>query len=346
MGRYQDAASAFEEYARVRPLEANPHDSLGELHLLMGEPERALEHYGRALSLNPGFHFSIRGRVWADAMLGRYDDALAELDRFEDLDERSLPLLDRHFMPALVLSRIGRFREARTQIEAGLDLAARGGNSQAALLLISAWIHLERGESAHAREAAERALSESSRFASSRDFEFLSRLFAGVSEARSGRTEAARAHLSAMKSPASMTEAWYREALSGEIALAEGDPAAAERAFAAGEPDRKMWFNFGRLALTAFANSLPFRDGRARAAEARGDREAAIEMYQRLVSPDLSSQWTGILEPRFILELARLYDRVDRKDQALREYRRFLELWKDADADLPELQEAKAALAR
>jgi hypothetical protein len=42
-----------------------------------------------------------------------------------------------------------------------------------------------------------------------------------------------------------------------------------------------------------------------------------------------------------VLEVARLLEKSGDRDGARAEYRRFLEFWKDADADLPELAEAR-----
>ena len=53
------------------------------------------------------------------------------------------------------------------------------------------------------------------------------------------------------------------------------------------------------------------------------------------------SKWTAMLEPRYVLEIARLLDEMGDKEGARTEYERFLELWKDADEGLPELEEAR-----
>jgi hypothetical protein len=45
-----------------------------------------------------------------------------------------------------------------------------------------------------------------------------------------------------------------------------------------------------------------------------------------------------------VLETARLLDEAGDKNSARTEYERFLEYWKDADPDLPELKEAKKYL--
>jgi hypothetical protein len=59
----------------------------------------------------------------------------------------------------------------------------------------------------------------------------------------------------------------------------------------------------------------------------------------------MSSKWTAWLEPRYVLELARLLDEIGDKEGARAEYQRFLDLWKNADDGLPELKEARAYLA-
>jgi tetratricopeptide (TPR) repeat protein len=44
--------------------------------------------------------------------------------------------------------------------------------------------------------------------------------------------------------------------------------------------------------------------------------------------------------------LAQTYSALGRRDDALREYRRFLEIWKNADRDLPEVIEARKVVGR
>ena len=78
----------------------------------------------------------------------------------------------------------------------------------------------------------------------------------------------------------------------------------------------------------------------------QGDLAGAIELYRALNEPDAADKWTAMLEPRYVLELARLLDETGEKDAAREEYERFLELWKDADPGRPELAEARAYVAR
>ena len=74
------------------------------------------------------------------------------------------------------------------------------------------------------------------------------------------------------------------------------------------------------------------------------NRAAAIEEYRRLTLISPGNRSSAVLEPRYILELARLLHGEGDKTGALVEYGRFLKLWANADAGLPELSEAKKAV--
>jgi len=52
------------------------------------------------------------------------------------------------------------------------------------------------------------------------------------------------------------------------------------------------------------------------------------------------------MEPLYVLQIARLLEKKGDGKAALGEYQRFLRLWKNADADLPELAEARRAVEK
>ena len=66
----------------------------------------------------------------------------------------------------------------------------------------------------------------------------------------------------------------------------------------------------GRDATTVFATNLPTRDGLARVEIARGNRSEAIEEYRRLTNVGAGRGSSPVLEPRHILQLARLLART------------------------------------
>src|SRR5207244_2771902 len=97
---------------------------------------------------------------------------------------------------------------------------------------------------------------------------------------------------------------WQSPTLLGEVALAAGDLVEADAAFARAEPERKAWLGLAAIHVSLFHNQ-PFRDGRARVRAARGDRAGSIEIYRQLLTPGPDRKWTAVLEPRFVLEVAR-----------------------------------------
>jgi tetratricopeptide (TPR) repeat protein len=326
-GAFDQAVEQFQAVANGSPGEANPWDSLGEGYLANGMPDKALEAYSRALAIDSTFEASILGRGLALAALGRYDEAL----------EHASPDFR---VQAFLLSRVGRYREAAGVLEKG-----RGEDNDAEVngnaLLTAAWLSIEQKEHARALEevrAAEKALADRQGHA----LLVLADLFGGVAEIRAGNVRNAESRLASQKvrhDSNDPVESNWVAALEGEIALSHGRYDQALSSFKATQ--KRAWLILGRDASTVFAISLPSRDGPARVDLARGNRAAAIEEYRRLTAVGSGNGSSAALEPRHILELARLLKEHGDEAGARVEYRRFLKLWANADAGLPELGEAK-----
>jgi tetratricopeptide (TPR) repeat protein len=174
-------------------------------------------------------------------------------------------------------------------------------------------------------------------------------LLAGTCNARAGNLTAARArlaHAQSLLKPNLPPEHWWAKALEGEIAMVEGRYSDAALRFAEGEPARKMTFTRGGAAgeqiYSFLANQLILRDGRARAAAAQGNLTEAIALYRELLTFGPNSKFIAMPDPLHALALARLLDKAGQHDAARVEYRRFLDWWKDADKELPQLAEARA----
>jgi tetratricopeptide (TPR) repeat protein/TolB-like protein len=345
-GRYEEALGEFNAYARLAPREPNPFDSFGEAYLVMGAPDRALESYSRALTIDPTFAGSRIGRAWSLASLGRYDEAIVEEP------PRSL-LASWSPVKALVLSRVGRYREADRTIEAGRRESEIHQNpeEQGYAFLVSSLMAIEQRmygralQDARSAEGLFASLPEQKKRLSL----VVVHLISGIAEARAGRLDEARVHLRAQArlfNASVEPENWWNRALEGEIALAAGDVETAASAFAAGKPSNKMWFSTRDANLSILANNLMSRDGLARVAAARPDLPRAIQIYRELLSHGPGQKWVSVFEPRYLLEIARFLERSGDKQAALKEYERFLDFWKRADVDLPELPEARRAVER
>jgi tetratricopeptide (TPR) repeat protein len=350
--RYAEAIREFEEYARLRPNEPNPHDSLAEAYLVAGQPEKALEKYARALEVNPSFTNSLHGRAWAFGMLGRYDEALEEERRFIRASGEPVPF-EGLYLTAYLLSRTGRYRDAHDRIAEAIVVAEKVGNELGAVScqVLAGLLHAERGNYPAALESwhrARRGLPGVRDVRIRRIIEATALpVLEGVVYARAGKLNAARSRLELARKghvPQDQAGNWAFRSLEGEIALAAGHLDEAEAAFAAGEPKIKMDFSLGQIVPAIFNNMSLFRDLLARAHKARGNLRGAIEIYRKLLTPDISSKWTAFLQPLHVLELGRLLERSADPAGARDHYQRFLDLWKRADPGLPEVAEARGKL--
>jgi tetratricopeptide (TPR) repeat protein/TolB-like protein len=339
-GRLKQAVEQFEAYARQSPHEPNPQDSLGEAHLALGMPERALDYYSRSLAIEPDFYQSHTGRVIGLAMLGRFDEAIAE--KTPDFA-----------LKAFVLMRAGRVREASQTIANGIAPSSAKVSviGRTSAHFVSSMLALEQGQ--HDRALAEidavRRILAPLPHERQRVYLVLAELMAGLADIRAGRLERARERLESQKRlhiAAKPFEKGWHGALDGEIALAEKRLDAAASAFSASEPPSRLWIALYLDYPWAVMTDIPARDGMARVRKTRGDLKGAIEWYRRLLVPGAAQKWPALFNPRYVLEMARLLEESGERNAALVEYQRFLELWKNADANLPELAEARRAVAR
>jgi tetratricopeptide (TPR) repeat protein len=129
--------------------------------------------------------------------------------------------------------------------------------------------------------------------------------------------------------------------LNAEILLADGRPNEAIRCIA---NDFKLWAPSVSPDLF-YMNLFSAQDALARAYAAKGDIDRAITEYKRFLTFDPASKDRRLLNPPYEYRLAKLLEKSGKPIEALEHYTRFLEYWKDADPDLPELIDAKARVA-
>ena len=100
-------------------------------------------------------------------------------------------------------------------------------------------------------------------------------------------------------------------------------------------PDRIIFYNIPWI-----------RDILARAYIKKGNIDKAIAEYERLIHFDSASKDRRIINPKYHYDVARLYQQKGQKSMAVQHYKRFLELWENADEGLPELIDARNRLSK
>ena len=88
----------------------------------------------------------------------------------------------------------------------------------------------------------------------------------------------------------------------------------------------------------------PCKDVLARVYVARGNVDKAVAEYERLVGFAAEDQSRYLIHPLYHYRLGVLYEQTGDAAKAREQYGRFLELWKDADADRAEVKDARSRL--
>jgi tetratricopeptide (TPR) repeat protein len=104
--------------------------------------------------------------------------------------------------------------------------------------------------------------------------------------------------------------------------------------------------NFIVYPLPIFMHNVPLeQDVLARAYQKAGNPNQAIAEYEKLLTFDPGSKWRRFPNPICHFRLTRLLEDKGDKAGAKEHYRKFLELWSQADPGIPEFVEAKKRLA-
>ena len=265
--------------------------------------DKAIENYSRARAIDPTFDSARNGEALGLAMLGRYEEAIAANPGL--VAERTI-----------LLSRVGRYREAAQAIVAGGRQSTDLGNDafgDATLSVLAAMLSLERRDAARAaREAASaERVFETADHPRRPTYMVLTQLVAGLAAIQNGNM---RTHARDSAGNNNSTGSLWPGRL-----VAQGT-GRRDRAGHGRCTSRRGGFLKGRTRTEILSlrprrhhviiNHLPSRDGLARAAKARGDLAGAIAFHRRLLTSDTDSKWVSALEPRYVLELARLLEKT------------------------------------
>ena len=240
---------------------------------------------------------------------------------------------------ALVLARSGRMGQARTMWERATALAQQAGNRERAALYESAAAVCEAhfGNGAAAKERARAALE----LAKGRDVEYAA-AFALALSGDPSESQRLAADLEKRFPEDTPVQFEYLPTLHALSALAHRTPLdAVERL------QRAVPYDFampGTAFFGTFGGLYPaYVRGEAYLAAGRG-QEAAAE-FQKI----LNHRGIVLADPIGALahlQLGRAYVVSGDMAKAKSAYQDFLTLWKDADADLPVLKQARAAYAK
>jgi eukaryotic-like serine/threonine-protein kinase len=365
-GNIPKAIEACDLWIQAYPRAEMPHIYLGAAVLpVVGQYERAAEETTEGVRLRPDFPVAYDFRIRAYVALNRFDEAKAT---YAQALERKLhdPFIDvvmydlafaqddtagmaQHAAKLAALPRLGHrilsmegdtaaysghLKDARELSRRAMDSAQRGGEKDAPALYsgTSALREVWFGNTGEARRRATLALE----LSSGRDLQYFAAL--AFAYARDDvRAKALADDLDKSFPEDTIVQFNYLPSVRGRLALNKGDASGAISSLAAAAP-----YELGAtkaIDLNWTAMFPVFVRGEAYLAARRGG-EAAAEFQKILDHRGLVlNQPIGALAH---LGLGRAYVLQGETAKGKAAYEDFLTLWKDADPDIPVLQQAKA----
>jgi tetratricopeptide (TPR) repeat protein/TolB-like protein len=349
-----DDKTAF-EYLRKQfaasPSNGSARTLMASIFLEQGKIDEALAKCQEAFEVEPDLSPSYEV-PYIYALRENYGEAIRLMSRIaQDFRECYFDISMYHYW-------VGSLKEAISDLRQLTDYAVTENDRQykANGLWVKAWIAYDRNEFDICRESFKGWLDTylqdvlpRESFAEIPHWRAWYSFYLGLVDLKQGDIESAKSRLSEIKSylPDVLPEYqdWitsYRHFLEAEIALAEGD---AQKAVLIGEKSPPMGRWIDRTYCWLY--NVPFLgDVLARAYHQNGEIGKAITEYERFVRFNRQGEEQRLIHPKYYFRLAELYEEKGDKTNAVKHFERFLDLWRDADPDIPEVIEAGKRLLR
>ena len=368
MGDFDKALEYVNRYVAAAPNEPSPlGDYLASLYLRMGQFDVAIEKCQEALSLKPDFNYALGNLVVAYGLKGDYREALKWAD--EKISRSTLPQdkADGYLLKAFFEYWTGAFLKAHEDAGKALE-SALSPDSRYWSLMLEGFTHLAQGSFSLAGESfiqsCDIPIKTTRRplvLRSTREY------LLGITELKQKKTGSARARLGVMSGFLAEIQdpddKKYVESLlallRGEILLAEGSIAEAISLFEQHPSSYIVGYQLVHTQIDEMAeiNFFQPETAIAYAYETMGETGKAIDVLEKLVrfdpgrkslrltSPNEYALAWRLTPPQAYYELGRLYEKKGLKDKARENFRKFLDLWKDADPGMLEVDDARKRLA-
>jgi len=355
---YEKAIEYLQKYVSVFPGVANPYDSMGWVYLEIGNLDEAAAKFKKAIELEPDF-FSSWGLAYISALKEDYPEAIRWIDHHIKMSPDDITKVGGMWAKSFYLYWFGRLNESYSDLGRLIDhpdIAKYKRYNKALKASVSwlmAWIFLDRSEFKLCRECFKKWLDFHIQEAiPKRTFPAARKkhrtawynFYLGLVDLKQAKIESAKSRLVEINSllPGVLPAykdwiAFYYNFLQAEIYLAEG---AVEKAINTCEKSSPLGSYISPYAL--IYHNVPFlKDVLARAYRQNGEIDKAIAEYKRLNTFDPQREERYLIHPKYYYRLAELYEQKGLKSKAIEHYEKFLDLWKDADPSIAEVEDAR-----
>jgi eukaryotic-like serine/threonine-protein kinase len=368
-GELDKAIETYREWEDSYPRDWVPYINLATLYGMEGKYEDSLDQNHKALSINPDNIFTYENTGMALMILGRLPESLKTFqepaERKMDDDIIHTDLYGLAFVqqdPKMMAEQVawfssrpevehemlvlqsdtaafsGHLAQARQLTDRAVQSAVRADNKASAAMweLDGAWRESFFGYPKEAQHEAEAALALAPDSPDAQELGGI--LFARLGDAN--RAQALAQNLAKNFPVHTIVQTYWLPDIEGQVALTAKDSTTAIERMQGAAP-----FDFGQIAFAVNGSCLYGVYVRGGAYLAAGRGSAAAGEFQKIIDhPGLV--WNCATGAMAHLELGRAYALAGDKPKAKAAYQDFLTLWKDADPEIPVLQEAKAEVAK
>jgi tetratricopeptide (TPR) repeat protein len=340
-GMYDKAKQVLGEYLKTFPDNAFIRSSLAIAHLCQGELDRALAEADRAFSLNPTDResISLKGDIFlCRGDLNKAEEEYRKLLKPEDLFSS---INGRHKLGSLDFLQ-GKFEQGIGELKQALEIAQNLGDKyrQGGMQLWLTYFYLSFGHLKEALEEADKWMKIVAEWEPSWHSKCGPLLFKGLCYIQMNSLEEALKIAEEMKALnlRRREKRWYL-LLIGVIELEKkNDAKAIEYLKEALSLIAHQW-------ESGASDNACFIEPLARAYFQSDDLENARREYEEITRLTTGRLGYGDIYARSFYMLGKIYEKQGNKAEAIANYQRFLDLWKDADPGLPEVPDARGRLA-
>jgi tetratricopeptide (TPR) repeat protein/predicted Ser/Thr protein kinase len=323
------------------------HNRLATAYLCLHQYDLALEEARKAGTIESADFEPTELEGLIHLVKGDRGEAEASFRRLIESDNPQFQLIGRAWLCHLYLM-LGKYDRLREEIKAGLEHARTVEMSSELratelymMNMLAAYICLRTNELPPAYEALTGAL-EAAQESDRSDYVGLALHFRGLALAKMKRFQDARAAAEKLREHIEkvgvMNELRLYHRLTGEIAREEGDLTKA--------------VSFFETALSLLPHQnyksdihILFFDSLASAYFQKGDWDKAQKCYEQIISLTTGRLRWGDLYSKSFYWLGKIYQAQNQQEKAAEFYRRFLDIWCQADRGLPEIGDARKCFA-
>ena len=360
-GNFERAIEFFEKYRSLIPGGGDPLDSIGYSYYIWGKLDKSVDSYREAIKIAPSLDYAYWSLAYVYALQEKYRNALELVDRLiEKNSPRGKPAWTFYLRSYLNLWT-GKFNEALRDIdeEEKLEESLGIGEGRGVYAeFMRGIVYLAKGDYDLSRKhfnsywTIYQKISQGPPEGIKLNGLKMS-YYLGCLDLKQGQVEPAKARLNEMNTgqpfPDKMGFGYMADILQFEIDFLEGKVDIDRVVIAFGDDPvfLAQWhYLWHILWVLQNSNFPPFvRDFLPRAYLQRGELDKAIAASERLVIFRPESKDRRLIHPLNYYKLAQLYEQKGEKRKARANFRKFLDLWKDADPGLPEVEDAKKRLA-